>query len=85
MALMSLLPVGIVQMVAAIDHSYWYARSPEIIHSPLVETLVWWRVPGDIVFGIGGVIIIWFALKAVFKLGKAGEISPHDTPQLNPA
>ncbi|OAN13018.1 nitric oxide reductase large subunit [Photobacterium jeanii] len=65
MVFMSLLPVGIVQFFAAIDHGYWYARSPEVIHSELVETLVWLRVPGDILFGMGGIFLAAFLAKLV--------------------
>jgi nitric oxide reductase subunit B len=28
-----------------------------------METLVWLRVPGDIVFAAGGVLLAWYALR----------------------
>jgi nitric oxide reductase subunit B len=37
--------------------------SPEVIHSSLMETLVWMRVPGDVVFAIGTVFLALFALR----------------------
>ncbi|WP_375749326.1 nitric-oxide reductase large subunit [Vibrio sp. HN007] len=67
MIFMSLLPVGIVQFFAVIEHGYWYARSPEVIHSDLVEMLVWLRVPGDIVFGIGGLMLAAFFAKLLLS------------------
>ncbi|TKB45994.1 nitric-oxide reductase large subunit [Ferrimonas sediminicola] len=67
MLVMSLLPVGIIQFFAAIDHGYWFARSPEVLQSELVRQLVWWRVPGDILFAIGGMFIAMF----LFGLVKA--------------
>lgn len=74
MALMSLLPVGLVQISAVLERGYWYGRSPDVIHSPLVESLVWWRVPGDVVFGLGGLLIVWFAFRTVLagRLARAG-------------
>ncbi|MDP5208512.1 nitric-oxide reductase large subunit [Microbulbifer sp. 2205BS26-8] len=57
MVFMSLLPIGLTQFFSVLEHGYWYARSPEIIHSPLVEGLVWMRVPGDIVFAVGGLLL----------------------------
>jgi nitric oxide reductase subunit B len=63
MVFMSLLPAGIVQAVASIDVGLWYARSPELIHSALMETLVWLRVPGDVVFSFGGIFLALYALK----------------------
>jgi len=63
MVFLSLLPAGIYQAWAAITKGLWYARSAEIIHSPVMEALVWLRVPGDIVFAIGGVILAVYAFK----------------------
>jgi nitric oxide reductase subunit B len=58
-----LLPAGIYQAWAAIDKGLWYARSPEIIHSGVMETLVWMRVPGDMVFAAGAVFLAVYVLK----------------------
>ena len=63
MVFLSLLPAGIYQAAASIERGLWYARSPEIIHSKVMETLVWLRVPGDIVFAAGGVLLAWYALR----------------------
>jgi nitric oxide reductase subunit B len=62
MVFLSLLPAGIYQAWASIAKGLWYARSPEIIHSHVMETLVWLRVPGDIVFAAGAVLLAWYAL-----------------------
>ena len=63
MVFMSLLPAGIYQAWASVSTGLWYARSPEFVHSGAMETLVWMRVPGDIVFAIGCVYLAWFAVK----------------------
>ncbi len=63
MVFMSLVPAGIYQAAASIEHGLWYARSPEIVHSSLMETLVWLRVPGDIVFAAGGLLLGLYALR----------------------
>ena len=57
----SLLPAGIYQAWASIAHGLWFARSPAIVHSPVMETLVWMRVPGDVVFAVGGVLLAVYA------------------------
>ena len=67
MVLMSLLPVGLTQFFAVIENGYWFARSPEVIHSPLVETLVWMRVPGDVIFGAGGLFLGAFLFDIIKK------------------
>jgi len=63
MVFLSLLPAGIYQAGASISHGLWYARSAEIVHSRVMETLVWLRVPGDIVFAAGGLLLGAYALK----------------------
>jgi nitric oxide reductase subunit B len=63
MVLMSLLPMGAMQAWAAVSHGLWYARSAEFMHQPLMEMFVWLRVPGDIVFSVGPVLLAVFALR----------------------
>lgn len=63
MVFMSLVPAGIYQAAAAISHGLWYARSPAIVHSSVMEGLVWLRVPGDIVFAAGGICLSLYALR----------------------
>lgn len=62
MALLTLLPLGTLQLLAAIDHGYWYARSAEFMQKPFVDLLVWMRVPGDTIFSIGAVTLAIFVM-----------------------
>lgn len=70
MVFLSLLPMGVVQAFASIEHGMWYARSPAVIHSPLVELLVWMRVPGDVIFSIGAFSLAIFAGRLVIAARK---------------
>jgi nitric oxide reductase subunit B len=63
MVFLSLLPAGIYQAWASISKGLWYARSPAIVHSAVMENLVWLRVPGDIVFAAGAVFLGVYVLK----------------------
>lgn len=63
MALFTLLPLGVLQLIAAIDNGYWYARSAEFMQQPIVDMLVWMRVPGDTIFSVGAVALAWFVLR----------------------
>jgi nitric oxide reductase subunit B len=63
MAVLTLLPIGTIQLLAAIDNGYWYARSAEFMHQPLIELLVWMRVPGDTIFSVGAVLLTWFVIR----------------------
>lgn len=67
MVFMSLVPAGIYQASAAISRGLWYARSPEIVHSRVMELLVWLRVPGDIVFAAGGVFLAVYAARLLLR------------------
>ena len=60
MCALSLLPVGLMQTWASVDHGYWYARSPEFLQTPLMQNLRWMRVPGDTVFFLGAVALVLF-------------------------
>lgn len=60
MALLTLLPLGVMQLFASLDEGYWYARSAEFMQQPLVDLLVWLRVPGDTIFAIGALLLAWF-------------------------
>jgi len=75
MCLLSLLPVGLLQTNASVQHSYWYARSPEFMQTDLMQTLRWMRVPGDTVFFLGAVALVLFVagLKTGHSFKKANE------------
>lgn len=63
MALLTLLPLGTMQLLAAIEHGYWYARSADFMNKPIVDMLVWMRVPGDTIFSVGALALCWFMLR----------------------
>jgi nitric oxide reductase subunit B len=67
MTFLSLLPQGLWQTYQAIGNHYAFARSAEFMHSPLMEGLVWARVPGDIVFAVGAgafALFVWQAFRS---------------------
>jgi nitric oxide reductase subunit B len=66
MVFLSLFPQGLYQAYHSFTHDYAYARSAEIIHSPVMQALVWARVPGDLVFTVGVVAFALFMVKALF-------------------
>jgi nitric oxide reductase subunit B len=59
---LSLLPIGLMQTVASVDHGLWYARSAEFLQQPLLENLRWLRIVGDTVFMVGVGAFTWFML-----------------------
>ncbi|MTV37844.1 nitric-oxide reductase large subunit [Duganella radicis] len=76
MVFISLVPAGIYQAWASVEHGMWFARSPEIVHSRLMETLVWLRVPGDVVFAIGTLFLALFAWRLlVARKGRTAAVA----------
>jgi nitric oxide reductase subunit B len=69
MVLLSLLPQGLWQMYLSYTHDYAYARSAEVIHGPVMQALVWARVPGDVVFAVGVVAFVIFVVRAFAARG----------------
>ncbi len=65
MVLLSLLPIGAMQAWVAVDQGYWFARTPEFLHQPIIHFLVWMRLPGDVVFALGGFFLLAFMVKLV--------------------
>ncbi|MCC8362700.1 nitric-oxide reductase large subunit [Lysobacter sp. A6] len=63
MAVFTLLPLGTMQLLAAIEHGYAYARSAEFMQRPIIDMLVWMRVPGDVIFSVGAVALAWFVMR----------------------
>lgn len=62
MVILSMLPIGIMQAMASIQHGTWYARSAEFLQTDTMQTLRWMRVPGDILFALGAALLGWFVL-----------------------
>ncbi len=60
MCLLSLLPVGLLQTWASVEHGYWYARSAEFMQTPIMQNLRWLRVVGDTIFFLGAVALVTF-------------------------
>jgi nitric oxide reductase subunit B len=62
MVLLSLLPVGLLQTWASVEHGTWYARSAEFLQTPLMNRLRWLRIVGDTLFAAGVFALGWFVL-----------------------
>jgi nitric oxide reductase subunit B len=62
MVTFSLLPVGLMQTWASVEHGYWYARSPEFLQTGAIETFRWLRVVGDSIFAAGAVALAVFVI-----------------------
>jgi nitric oxide reductase subunit B len=57
---LSLLPIGLLQAAASVEHGLWWARSDAFLQQPLLETLRWLRLVGDTIFLSGVAVLVWF-------------------------
>jgi nitric oxide reductase subunit B len=67
MAVLSLLPVGMLQTFASVEHGMWFARSAEFMQQPVVNVFRWLRVPGDSIFALGALALAWFVFTLPFR------------------
>jgi len=67
MATLTLLPIGLLQLKATLEHGYWFARSAELMQKPIIHLLVWMRVPGDTIFSIGALSLAIFVARLWIK------------------
>ncbi|MFD1179106.1 nitric-oxide reductase large subunit [Paenibacillus puldeungensis] len=62
MVLLSLLPIGLMQTWASVEHGMWYARSAEFMGRGIIHNFVWMRIVGDTIFTAGLLSLGWFVL-----------------------
>jgi nitric oxide reductase subunit B len=56
MAFATLFPLGVLQLYEAVNVGYFEARSLKFLTSDLNTLLEWIRLPGDVLFIVGGVL-----------------------------
>jgi nitric oxide reductase subunit B len=78
MVLLSVLPVGLLQTWASVEHGYWYARSPEFLQTGVMDTLRWLRVIGDTIFAVGVFAFVLAILRAT--IGRRGAVELSSPP-----
>jgi nitric oxide reductase subunit B len=71
MVFATLFPLGLLQLYESINHGYFEARAFEFSREPINILIEWLRLPGDVVFIIGGVLPIiylcWLGLRHMSK------------------
>jgi nitric oxide reductase subunit B len=75
MLFVNLFPVGLLQMAEALRRSYWEAREPAFFNQPMVKVFEWLRLPGDVLFIVGGILpIVYLAVRMWKNRNRPGEI-----------
>ena len=80
MVFATLFPLGLLQLYESVSHGYFEARSLAYLTSGLNALLEWLRLPGDILFIIGGVLplayLCWLSLRHGVPRTSPEELGP---------
>jgi nitric oxide reductase subunit B len=80
MVCVNLFPIGGLQFYDALVNGYWHARRPEFFARGEIRTLEWLRLPGDVVFIVGGIVpLVYLAVRMVANRHRRETIPAHDT------
>jgi nitric oxide reductase subunit B len=64
MLFVNLAPIGGLQLFDSVQNGYWHARQAEFFAQPALRALEWLRLPGDLLFIVGGILpVIYLALR----------------------
>jgi nitric oxide reductase subunit B len=80
MVFATLLPLGVLQLYHSVGEGYFEARSLGYITTPGNALLEWMRLPGDLLFIIGGTLpFLWIAWLGIRHL-RSGDVT-HEMPE----
>lgn len=71
--LLNFYPIGWPQLEAVYEHGFAYARSMEFYNTTLFWQ--WMRMPGDVVFALGALLMAWDFVAKLWGLRKAAEVA----------
>ena len=71
----NLIPMGGMQLYDAVRNGYWHARQPEFFQQPWVRTIEWFRMPGDLIFLLVGVLpVVYLAIRMFLARGRYAQL-----------
>lgn len=77
MALLNLMPMGMYQLYDAVKNGYWHAREAQFFESDLAKIIEWARLPGDLIFIIGGIFpVVYLAIRMFLNRNRTAEPLP---------
>ncbi|CAN5145364.1 cbb3-type cytochrome c oxidase subunit I [soil metagenome] len=83
MVCVNLFPIGVMQFRDALVNGYAHARAPEFFARGDVRLLEWLRLPGDIVFIVGGILpLLYLALRMVANRNRPGIVPANEPTEL---
>jgi nitric oxide reductase subunit B len=78
MVFVNLLPMGILQLVDSFRNGYWHARELDFFYQPAVRAIEWLRLPGDLLFIIGGIgPVVYLAVRMLWERRRYRQLPPE--------
>src|SRR5665648_853989 len=82
MSFVSLFPLGVLQLYESVNEGYWEARTLQYLTSTTNTVLEWLRLPGDVLFIVGGALpllwLTWRGVRYCRACGPEGELGTTD-------
>jgi len=79
MLLVNLVPIGIVQLYDSFAYGYWHARQAEFFQQPAVRIIEWLRLPGDLLFILGGILpVVYLAVRMFLERNRYERLPPGE-------
>jgi nitric oxide reductase subunit B len=72
MVVTNLFPGGVLQLQDVLQNGYWHARSSEFLQQETMRLIEWFRLPGDLIFIICGVLPLVIVGFAAYRSARTG-------------
>jgi nitric oxide reductase subunit B len=78
MLFVNLAPMGLIQLDDALRNGYWHAREIDFFLQPRVRFIEWLRMPGDVLFIVGGILpVVYLAVRMFIERGRYRDLQPE--------
>ncbi len=81
MVFVNLLPMGITQLYDSLANGYWHAREPAFFMGTWPHLLEWLRLPGDLIFIVGGIFPVVYLALRMFAGRRRGPLAVSDSAE----
>jgi nitric oxide reductase subunit B len=79
MLFVNLVPIGMLQYFDSVQNGYWHAREAAFFMRTDVRVLEWLRMPGDLLFIIGGIFpVVYLAIRMWLVRKRYAELPPSE-------
>ncbi|MGE5612151.1 MAG: nitric-oxide reductase large subunit [Bacillota bacterium] len=78
MLFVNLVPMGILQLFDSFQNGYWHARELRFFEQPAVRVIEWLRLPGDVLFIVGGILPVVYLAVRMFLQRKRYALLPAE-------